>query len=173
MVNKTTLRDANRLSSLTYMISACLNYSIENLFNFLQKSNLELAGRDKMLFNRVKTQITQLQGNLKILEGLAMNQLGDDEEGKLSYEDATHIYWVAFMVLIDRAGVDGLCDLRLKAMVDILGKYKSLLKLPNLDRAYYMAYAQVSKAIQNGKYSKEDFKNLLEVYEDGTEKTKG
>ena len=33
--------------------------------------------------------------------------------------------------------------------------------------------AQVTKAISKGEFSKEDFKNLLEVYEDGTEKTKG
>ena len=36
-----------------------------------------------------------------------------------------------------------------------------------------MAFAQVTKAIGKGEFSKEDFKNLLEVYEDGTEKTKG
>ena len=36
-----------------------------------------------------------------------------------------------------------------------------------------MAFAQVTKAISKGEFSKEDFKNLLEVYEDGTEKTKG
>lgn len=35
-----------------------------------------------------------------------------------------------------------------------------------------MAFAQVTKAISKGEFSKEDFKNLLEVYEDGTEKLK-
>ena len=39
--------------------------------------------------------------------------------------------------------------------------------------SYQMAFAQVTKAISKGEFSKEDFKNLLEVYEDGTEKTKG
>lgn len=42
--------------------------------------------------------------------------------------------------------------------------------------AYQMAFAQVSNAISKGEFSKEDFKNLLEVlevYEDGAKKTKG
>ena len=72
--------DANRLSSLTYMISACLVYSIDGLFDYLAKANLRLAGRDKMLFNRVKEQIGQLQGNLKILEDLGFNVMGNDDE---------------------------------------------------------------------------------------------
>lgn len=165
--------DANRLSSLTYMISACLVYSIDGLFDYLAKANLRLAGRDKMLFNRVKEQIGQLQGNLKILEDLTFNVMGNDDEAKLAYEDAVHIYWVIFLVLVDRGGSDELCDLRFKALVDIIGKYESLLHLPGLDRAYFAAFAQVSKAIQEGKYSKEDFKNLLKVHEDRTEETEG
>ena len=59
------------------------------------------------------------------------------------------------------------------ALIDIIGKYESILHLPGLDIAYHCAFAQVSKAIQEGKYSKEDFKNLLKVHEDGTEETKG
>ena len=45
--------------------------------------------------------------------------------------------------------------------------------LPGMKLSYQMAFAQVTKAISKGEFSKEDFKNLLEVYEDGTEKTKG
>lgn len=173
MANEEDILNANRLSSLTYMVAACLNFSIENLNRQLRLCNLQLAGRDKMLFNRVKEQIGQLQGNLKILEDLAFNVMGNDDEAKLAYEDAVHIYWVTFLVLVDRGGSDELCDLRFKALVDIIGKYESLLHLPGLDRAYFAAFAQVSKAIQEGKYSKEDFKNLLKVHEDRTEETEG
>lgn len=177
MATEEQIRDANRLSSLTYMISACLNFSIENLNNQLDKCNLKLAGEDRRLFNRVQTQINQLQSNLKTLESLAFSILNDDE-AKLAYEDATHIYWVSFMILIDRGGTDALCDLRLKAFVDMISKYKSLLQLPGIDTAYHMAFAQVSRTIQEGKYSKEDFKNLLHLkeilqYEDRTEEDKG
>lgn len=96
-----------------------------------------------------------------------------DEDARLAYEDATHIYWALFITLVDRGGTDNLCDLRFKALIDIIGKYESILHLPGLDIAYHCAFAQVSKAIQEGKYSKEDFKNLLKVHEDGTEETKG
>ena len=96
-----------------------------------------------------------------------------DEDARLAYEDATHIYWALFMTLVDRGGTDNLSDLRFKALIDIIGKYESILHLPGLDTAYHCAFAQVSKAIQEGKYSKEDFKNLLKVHENGTEETKG
>lgn len=172
MANEEDILNANRLSSLTYMVAACLNFSIENLNRQLRLCNLQLVGRDKMLFNRIKTQIEQLQSNLNILEDLAFGVM-KDEEARLAYEDATHIYWALFMTLVDRGGTDNLCDLRFKALIDIIGKYESILHLPGLDTAYHCAFAQVSKAIQEGKYSKEDFRNLLKVHENGTEETKG
>lgn len=172
MANEEDILNANRLSSLTYMVAACLNFSIENLNRQLRLCNLQLVGRDKMLFNRIKTQIEQLQSNLNILEDLAFGVM-KDEEARLAYEDATHIYWAAFLALLDRGGTDNLCDLRLMALVDKISIYKSLLNLPGMKLSYQMAFAQVTKAISKGKFSKEDFKNLLEVYEDGTEKTKG
>lgn len=171
MATEEQIMNTNRLSSLTYMVAACLNFSIENLNRQLRLCNLQLVGRDKMLFNRIKAQIEQLQSNLNILEDLAFGVM-KDEEARLAYEDATHIYWALFMILVDRGGTDNLCDLRFKALIDIIGKYESILHLPGLDTAYHCAFAQVSKAIQDGKYSKEDFKNLLQ-YENGTEETKG
>ncbi len=172
MANEEDILNANRLSSLTYMVAACLNFSIENLNRQLRLCNLQLVGRDKMLFNRIKTQIEQLQSNLNILEDLAFGVM-KDEEARLAYEDATHIYWALFMILVDRGGTDNLCGLRLMALVDKISIYKSLLNLPGMKLSYQMAFAQVTKAISKGEFSKEDFKNLLEVYEDGTEKTKG
>lgn len=172
MATEEQIRDTNRLSALAYMVSACLNFSIENLNRQLDLCNLKLVGRDKMLFNRIHNQVEQLQQNLKTLEELAFGVM-KGEEARLSYEDATHIYWALFMTLVDRGGTDNLCDLRFKALIDIIGKYESILHLPGLDTAYHCAFAQVSKAIQEGKYSKEDFKNLLKVHENGTEETKG
>lgn len=99
--------------------------------------------------------------------------LGYSIENLFKYLDATHIYWAAFLVLLDRGGTDNLCDLRLRALVDKISPYKSLLRLPGMSLAYQMAFAQVSNAISKGEFSKEDFKNLLEVYEDGAKKTKG
>lgn len=166
-------QNASKLTALTYMVAGCLGYSIENMFKYLDSTNLKISGQEKMLFNRVKTQLHQLQTNLSTLEGLAFKVMATDEDGKLAYEDATHIYWAAFLALLDRGGTDNLCDLRLMALVDKISIYKSLLKLPGMDSAYRMAFTQVTRAIGNGEFSKEDFKNLLEVYEDGTKETKG
>lgn len=110
MATEEQIMNTNRLSSLTYMISACLEFSIQNLNRQLDLCNLRL---------------------------------------------------------LDRGGTDNLCDLRLMALVDKISIY------PGMKLSYQMAFAQVTKAISKGEFSKEDFKNLLEVYEDGTEKTKG
>lgn len=167
------IHKSSQLTALTYMIAGCLGYSIDNLFNYLNSVDLKVSGPEKMMFSRLKNQLSQLQTNLTTLEGLAFNVMATDDDGKLAYEDATHIYWAAFLLLIDRGGTDRLCDLRLMALVDKLSVYKSLLKLPGMKLAYQMAFAQVSNAIKEGEFSKEDFKNLLEVYEDGAKETKG
>lgn len=167
MATQKEIDNASKLTALTYMVAGCLGYSIENLLKYLDGVNLRLSGQEKMLLNRLKTQLSQVQTNLTTLEGLAFKVMATDEDGKLSYEDATHIYWAAFLALLDRGGTDNLCDLRLMALVDKISIY------PGMKLSYQMAFAQVTKAISKGEFSKEDFKNLLEVYEDGTEKTKG
>ena len=173
MATQKEIDNASKLTALTYMVAGCLGYSIENLLKYLDVVNLRLSGQEKMLLNRLKTQLSQVQTNLTTLEGMAFKVMAKDEEGKLAYEDATHIYWTAFLLLLDRGGTDALCDLRLMALVDKLSVYKSLLKLPGMKLAYQTAFAQVTKAISKGKFSKEAFKDLLEVYEDRTEKTEG
>lgn len=122
MATEEEFKKASQLTALTYMVAGCLNYSIENLNKYLDAKNLHISGSEKMLFNRIKSQISQLQSNLYTLEGMAFKVMAKDEEGKLAYQTA---------------------------------------------------FAQVTKAISKGKFSKEDFKDLLEVYEDRTEKTEG
>lgn len=172
MATQKEIDNASKLTALTYRVAGCLGYSIENLLKYLDGVNLRLSGQEKMLLNRLKTQLSQVQTNLTTLEELAFKVMATDEDGKLAYEDATHIYWAAFLALLDRGGTDNLCDLRLMALVDKVSIYKSLLNLPGMKLSYQMAFAQVTKAISKGEFSKEDFKNLLEVYEDGTEKLK-
>lgn len=173
MATKEQQINANRLSSLTYMIAACLGYSIDELFNYLDKSDLKLVRRDKMIFNQAREQIKRLKGNLTTLEELAFEIIRKDQDAIAAYEDATQIYWVAFKTLLDRGGTDDLCDLRLKALVDIIGKYKSLLHLPGLGNDYQRAFLGVSRQIKEDYFTKEDFKNLLEVYEDKSEEIEG
>lgn len=128
MATQKEIDNASKLTALTYMVAGCLGYSIENLLKYLDVVNLRLSGQEKMLLNRLKTQLSQVQTNLTTLEGLAF---------------------------------------KVMALVDKISIY------PGMKLSYQMAFAQVTKAISKGEFSKEDFKNLLEVYEDGTEKTKG
>lgn len=171
MATQKEIDNASKLTALTYMVAGCLGYSIENLIKYLDGVNLRLSGQEKCYLTDY--QLSQVQTNLTTLEGLAFKVMATDEDGKLAYEDATHIYWAAFLALLDRGGTDNLCDLRLMALVDKISIYKSLLRLPGMSLAYQMAFAQVSNAISKGEFSKEDFKNLLEVYEDGVKETKG
>lgn len=58
------------------MVAGCLGYSIENLLKYLDGVNLRLSGQEKMLLNRLKTQLSQVQTNLTTLEGLAFKVMG-------------------------------------------------------------------------------------------------
>lgn len=89
MATQKEIDNASKLTALTYMVAGCLGYSIENLLKYLDVVNLRLSGQEKMLLNRLKTQLSQVQTNLTILEGLAFKVMATDEDGKLAYEDAT------------------------------------------------------------------------------------
>ena len=71
MATEEEFKKASQLTALTYMVAGCLNYSIENLNKYLDAKNLHISGPEKMLFNRIKSQISQLQSNLYTLEGMA------------------------------------------------------------------------------------------------------
>lgn len=92
MATQKEIDNASKLTALTYMVAGCLGYSIENLLKYLDVVNLRLSGQEKMLLNRLKTQLSQVQTNLTTLEGLAFKVMATDEDGKLAYEDATHIF---------------------------------------------------------------------------------
>lgn len=163
---------ANRLTTLTYLIAGCLGYAIEDMERYLLQSKLVLAGRDKYLFNQLKPALNRVKYILNELEDYSIRVLENDpdEDGVLSREDSVHIYWYLFLLIVDRSGTDGLYDLRVKAFCDMIRKYKSLLNLPSMELTYFTAFNQVEKAIQEGKYSLDDFKNLL-VYEDQPKET--
>ena len=71
MATQKEIDNASKLTALTYMVAGCLGYSIENLLKYLDVVNLRLSGQEKMLLNRLKTQLSQVQTNLTTLEGLA------------------------------------------------------------------------------------------------------
>ena len=167
-------KEANRQVTLTYMIAGCLGYSIENMFKFLERFNMVLAGKDKYIFNQLRPALKRVQFLLQDLENESLKVMSQDDTGEdlLSYEDAVHIYWYMFLLMVDRGGTDGKYDLRLKALCDKLERYKSLLHLPGMETARFMAFNQVDKAIDEGKYTTDDYKHLLE-YESQDKTSKG
>ena len=100
MATQKEIDNASKLTALTYMVAGCLGYSIENLFKYLDVVNLRLSGQEKMLLNRLKTQLSQVQTNLTTLEGLAFKVMATDEDGKLAYEDG--LYSVLLYSLLQR-----------------------------------------------------------------------
>lgn len=76
MATPKEIDNASKLTALTYMVAGCLGYSIENLLKYLDVVNLRLSGQEKMLLNRLKTQLSQVQTNLTTLEGLAFKVNG-------------------------------------------------------------------------------------------------
>ena len=56
MATQKEIDNASKLTALTYIVAACLVYSIENLLKYLDVVNLRLSGQEKMLFIRLKTQ---------------------------------------------------------------------------------------------------------------------
>lgn len=166
------LTNANRITTLTYMLCGCLGYAIDNMEKYLQNYNLKLLGKDKYMFNQLKPALKRVQFLLNDLEKEAFKVMSTDEdpdEASLSYEDATHIYWYLFLLMVDRGGTDGIYDLRLMALCDLISQYKSQLQLPTLPLAEWTAFNQVEKALSEGKYSVETLKHILEKDESSSE----
>ena len=161
---KNHLRDAGRITSLTYMIAGCLGYAIEDMQKYMEDHKLVMKGRDKYMFNQLKPLLNRLKFLLNDLEKEAFKVMATDEDpdnATLAYEDATHIYWYLFLIMVDRGGTDKFYDLRLMAFCDMIQKYKSLLELPNMNMARFMAFNQVDKALRKGKYPKEILQNVI------------
>lgn len=162
---KNSLKNANRLTTLTYMMAGCLGYAIEDMQKYIEGNNLVMKGRDKHIFNQLKQALNRVKFLLNDLENEAFKVMASDDdpdEATLSYEDATHIYWYLFLLMVDRGGTDNIYDLRLMALCDLIAQYKSQLDLPNLPITRWVAFNQVNKALKEGKYSKETLKKLLE-----------
>lgn len=155
----------NRVSCLAHYMASCTLFTIDHLNDLLKENNLEMKGNDKHLFNQLHITLKRAKYLIEDLEKSAFKSMGDLEEDSLVYEDTIHQYFYIFLLILDRTGTDPNSDLRAKAFVDIIEKYKSQ-KIFGLDTwlSWYkhIAFGQVDKAIKEGKYSKEDFKNLLQ-----------
>ena len=165
--------NGRKLSGVSYMVGGCLGYCMEKLVKQLDVVNVRLSGEEKMLVKGLKSELCEVESNVSSLEGLGFKVMGRDEDGKVGYEDGRDIYWGGFLGLVDRGGSDKLWELRLMGLVDKIRMYKCVVNLGGMKVCYEMGFGEVSKGIRKGEFSKEEFKKVLEVYEEGSEKSKG
>lgn len=86
------------------------------------------------------------------------------------FDDTTLRFYVIFMKLLEVAGIDYLCDLRLYSLYNLLDKYQSLTSYPKLDSRAKIAFLQVKRDIENGQYSAEDMKNVFKLKDENRDK---
>lgn len=60
MATNEEYQNASKLTALTYMIAGCLGYSIENLFKYLDATNLKVSGQEKDVIQSSKDPTTSI-----------------------------------------------------------------------------------------------------------------
>lgn len=93
-----------------------------------------------------------------------------DEETVECFDDTTLRFYVIFMKLLEVAGIDYLCDLRLYSLYNLLDKYPSLTSYPKLDFRAKIAFLQVKRDIESGQYSAENMKNVFKLKDENRDK---
>jgi hypothetical protein len=93
-----------------------------------------------------------------------------DEETVECFDDTTLRFYVIFMKLLEVAGIDYLCDLRLYSLYNLLDKYQPLTSYPKLDSRAKIAFLQVKRDIESGQYSAEDMKKVFKLKDENRDK---
>ncbi len=80
-------------------LAECFSFiSLIKTYLLLASFKSGISGK-KMLLKSLALVLSLLQTNLTNL-GVIKVMVFTDEDGKLAYEDATHIYWAAFLALL-------------------------------------------------------------------------
>ena len=164
-------READRVINVTYMLSGVLEQSFQSMDEALDRAKKRLKHEDRRLVNAIRKNIQHLRSNIEVLRSISVSNL--DEETIECYDDTTLRFYVIFMRLLEVAGIDNLCDLRLYTLNEKLKGYKGLVIYPDLDYQSKLAFLQVERDIANGLYSVDEMKNLFQKDEDGDKETKG
>lgn len=159
MENDTLKKEADKVINVTYMLSGVLEQSFQERDEILDRLHKRLHHEDRRLINSIrKHNIRFLNSNIESLRTHSLSKM--DEETVECFDDTTLRFYVIFMKLLEVAGIDYLCDLRLYSLLD---KYQSLTSYPKLDSRAKIAFLQVKRDIENGQYSAEDMKNVFKL----------
>lgn len=153
MENDTLKKDADKVINVTYMLSGVLEQSFQEMDDILERLHKRLHHELRRLITSIRKHIKFLNSNIESLRTHSLAKM--DEETVECFDDTTLRFYVIFMKLLEVAGIDYLCDLRLYSL------YNPLTSYPKLDSRAKIAFLQVKRDIENGQYSAEDMKNVF------------
>ena len=171
MENDTLKKEADKVINVTYMLSGVLEQSFQEMDEILDRLHKRLHHEDRRLINSIRKHIKFLNLNIESLRTHRTHSLSKmDEETVECFDDTTLRFYVIFMKLLEVAGIDYLCDLRLYSLYNLLDKYQSLTSYPKLDSRAKIAFLQVKRDIESGQYSAEDMKNVFKLKDENRDK---
>lgn len=168
MENDTLKKEADKVINVTYILSGVLEQSFQEMDEILDRLHKILHHEDRRLINSIRKHIKFLNSNIESLRTHSLSKM--DEETVECFDDTTLRFYVIFMKLLEVAGIDYLCDLRLYSLYNLLDKYQSLTNYPKLDFRAKIAFLQVNRDIESGQYSAEDMKNVFKLKDENRDK---
>lgn len=157
-------KGADKVINVTYLLSGVLEQSFQEMDDILERLHHE----DRRLITSIRKHIKFLNSNIESLRTHSLAKM--DEETVECFDDTTLRFYVIFMKLLEVAGIDYLCDLRLYSLYNLLDKYQSLTSYPKLDSRAKIAFLQVKRDIESGQYSAEDMKNVFKLKDENRDK---
>lgn len=161
-------KGADKVINVTYMLSGVLEQSFQEMDDILEGLHKRLHHEDRRLITSIRKHIKFLNSNIESLRTHSLAKM--DEETVECFDDTTLRFYVIFMKLLEIAGIDCLCDLRLYSIYKLLDKYQSLTEYPRLDHQANIAFLQVKRDIENGMYSAEDMKKVFKLKDENRDK---
>lgn len=111
MENDTLKKEADKVINVTYMLSGVLEQSFQEMDEILDRLHKRLHHEDRRLINSIRKHIRFLNSNIESLRTHSLSKM--DEETVECFDDTTLRFYVIFMKLLEVAGIDYLCDLRI------------------------------------------------------------
>lgn len=157
---------ANRKLNLAYILAGAAAQGFELAEKAMDWASLDLVQSNKQIvkeINRTLNKLIWLVEELNRKSVLTMNEVDSSK-----FEDTLHIYFVLFMQIIDKAGLDELSLYRLYNIYHLLDKYKSLMNYPFKGIKEDMAFRWILEFAKDSKFLHIDQQgNIMSVQEDG------
>ena len=168
MENDTLKKEADKVINVTYMLSGVLEQSFQEMDEILDRLHKRLHHEDRRLINSIRKHIRFLNSNIESLRTHSLSKM--DEETVECFDDTTLRFYVIFMKLLEVAGIDYLCDLRLYFLFFLFFIFLSFTIYPKFFSRDKIAFLQFKRDIESGQYSAEDMKNVFKLKDENRDK---